>query len=49
VLVEGGYNGVISLEWEGHIWEDEVDSFTVVKRQHDLLTRLLQRTRVASR
>ncbi|MBV9280169.1 MAG: hypothetical protein JOZ41_08830, partial [Chloroflexi bacterium] len=41
VLVEGGYKGVMSLEWEGHIWEDEVDAFTVVKRQHDLCKRLL--------
>lgn len=45
VLVEGGYNGVMSLEWEGHIWEDEVDAFTVVKRQHDLCQRLLERAR----
>jgi sugar phosphate isomerase/epimerase len=43
VLVEGGYNGFMSLEWEGHIWEDEVDAFTIVKRQHDLCQRLLQR------
>jgi sugar phosphate isomerase/epimerase len=41
VLVEGGFSGVMSLEWEGHIWEDEVDAFTVVKRQHDLCQRLL--------
>jgi hypothetical protein len=38
----------MSLEWEGHIWEDEVDAFTVVKRQHDLCKRLLERARVAS-
>jgi sugar phosphate isomerase/epimerase len=43
ILQEGGYQGIMSLEWEGHIWTEDLDSFTVVKRQHDLLQRLLAR------
>lgn len=44
VLKEGGYQGVMSLEWEGHAWMDNLDGFTAVKMQHDLCERLLAGT-----
>jgi sugar phosphate isomerase/epimerase len=40
-LKEGGYEGYMSLEWEGHIWIDDLDGFTAVKMQHDLCERLI--------
>jgi sugar phosphate isomerase/epimerase len=46
VLKEGNYQGVMSLEWEGHAWMEDLDGFTVVKMQHDLCERLLAGTPV---
>jgi sugar phosphate isomerase/epimerase len=40
-LKEAGYQGYMSLEWEGHIWMDTLDGFTAVKMQHDLCERLM--------
>jgi sugar phosphate isomerase/epimerase len=40
-LKEGGYDGFMSLEWEGHIWMDDLDGFAAVKMQHDLCERLI--------
>lgn len=40
-LKEAGYQGYMSLEWEGHIWMDDLDGFTAVKKQHDLCERLM--------
>jgi hypothetical protein len=47
VLKEGGYQGVMSLEWEGHAWMEDLDGFTAVKMQHDLCERLLARARAS--
>jgi hypothetical protein len=41
MLKEAGYQGYMSLEWEGHIWMDDLDGFTAVKMQHDLCERLM--------
>ena len=41
VLVEGGYTGYISSEWEGHAYTDEVSGWDMCRAQHDLCRRLL--------
>jgi hypothetical protein len=41
VLVEGGYTGYISSEWEGHAYTDAVSGWDMVAGQHTLFRRLL--------
>ena len=41
VLVEAGYTGYISSEWEGHAYTDEMSGWEVCRGQHDLCRRLL--------
>jgi sugar phosphate isomerase/epimerase len=41
VLVERGYTGYISSEWEGHAYTDEVSGYDVCRAHHDLCRRLL--------
>lgn len=41
VLVEAGYTGFISSEWEGHAYTDHVSGWDMVRGQHDLLAKLL--------
>ena len=41
VFKQGGYNGYISSEWEGHIFTDEISGFDIVKEHQEFCTRLL--------
>jgi hypothetical protein len=41
VLVEAGYTGFISSEWEGHAYTDAWSGYDVCRGQHDLLRRLI--------
>ena len=41
-LVEGGYTGFISSEWEGWHWIDNKDPFDEIAAQHDLSRRVLR-------
>jgi len=41
VLVEGGYSGYISSEWEGWHWDDTPDPFVMVEAQQRLIRRIL--------
>ena len=40
VLLDGGYTGYISSEWEGHAYTDAVSGWDMVAAQHQLLHRL---------
>jgi hypothetical protein len=44
VLVQAGYTGYISSEWEGHAYTDAMDGYAVCRAQHDLMQRLLLET-----
>lgn len=43
-LVEAGFSGSISSEWEAHSWtpNDELDTAALIRRQHDLMRRALE-------
>jgi sugar phosphate isomerase/epimerase len=41
VLVEAGYDGFISSEWEGHAYTDAASGYDLCRGQHDLCRRLL--------
>jgi sugar phosphate isomerase/epimerase len=41
VFAEGGYDGYISSEWEGSIWDETSDAFDVVRRHQNLMRRHL--------
>jgi sugar phosphate isomerase/epimerase len=41
VLVQAGYTGFISSEWEGHAYTDAMDGYAVCRAQHDLMRRLI--------
>ena len=41
VFKDGGYNGFISSEWEGHIYTDKVSGFEMVSSHHNLCNRYL--------
>lgn len=41
VLLDAGYTGFISSEWEGHAYTDHVSGWDMVRGQQDLLARLL--------
>jgi sugar phosphate isomerase/epimerase len=41
VLVEAGYDGYISSEWEGHAYTDAASGWDLCRGQHDLCRRLL--------
>ena len=41
VLVESGYDGYISSEWEGHAYTDAMSGYEVCRSHHDLCRRLL--------
>ena len=41
VLVEAGYEGYISSEWEGHAYTDAASGYDLCRAQHDLCRRLL--------
>ncbi|MFF2486669.1 sugar phosphate isomerase/epimerase family protein [Microbacterium sp. NPDC058062] len=49
-FVEGGYQGYLSSEWEGHAFSDlgEADPIGLVKKQHALMRRAIEET-VAAR
>ncbi|AYA63542.1 sugar phosphate isomerase/epimerase family protein [Alteromonas sp. RKMC-009] len=40
VFVDGGFNGFMSSEYEGHMWND-ADGFDKIKRHHTLARRIL--------
>jgi hypothetical protein len=40
VLLDGGYTGYISSEWEGHAYTDAVSGWDMVAAQHKLLHNL---------
>ena len=42
VLVEQGYTGFISSEYEAHVYTDRVNAFDQLRAQHDMLERLLE-------
>lgn len=42
VLLEAGYTGSISSEWEGHAYTDAVSGWDMVRGQQDLLARLIE-------
>ncbi len=42
VLVEQGYTGFISSEYEAHAYSDRYNAFDQVRAQHDMLKRLLE-------
>ncbi|MEL0251091.1 MAG: sugar phosphate isomerase/epimerase, partial [Novosphingobium sp.] len=46
VFVEGGFNGFMSSEYEGHHWTDS-DGFDKLKRHHALARRILADLRPA--
>lgn len=41
VLVQAGYTGFISSEWEGHAYTDAVSGWDMCRGQHDLMRRLI--------
>jgi sugar phosphate isomerase/epimerase len=41
VLIDAGYTGYISSEWEGHAYTDHVSGWDMVRGHHDLLARLI--------
>ena len=41
ILVDGGYTGYMSSEWEGHAYTDAVSGWDMVAGQHALFRRLL--------
>jgi sugar phosphate isomerase/epimerase len=41
VLVQAGYTGYISSEWEGHAYTDSMSGYDVCRAQHDLMNKLL--------
>jgi hypothetical protein len=41
VFADGGYDGYISSEWEGSVWDQESDAFDVVRRHQALMRRHL--------
>jgi hypothetical protein len=43
-FVDGGYQGYLSSEWEGHAFADlgEADPVTLVQKQHDLIRRSIE-------
>ncbi len=41
VLLEAGYNGSISSEWEGHAYTDAVSGWDMVRGQQDLMAGLI--------
>jgi sugar phosphate isomerase/epimerase len=41
VFVEGGYDGYMSSEYEGHMWTD-ADGFDKIRRHHAMATRILE-------
>jgi len=41
VLVESGYDGFISSEWEGHAYTDAASGYDLCRAHHDLCRRLL--------
>jgi sugar phosphate isomerase/epimerase len=41
VLVQAGYTGYISSEWEGHAYTDAVSGYDMCRGQHDLMRRLI--------
>ncbi|GGI40698.1 xylose isomerase [Cnuibacter physcomitrellae] len=45
-FVEGGYQGYLSSEWEGHAFSDlgEADPIDLVKKQHALMRRAIEET-----
>jgi hypothetical protein len=45
-FVEGGYQGYLSSEWEGHAFSDlgESDPIDLVKKQHTLMRRAIEET-----
>ena len=45
-FVEGGYQGYLSSEWEGHAFSDlgESDPIDLVKKQHALMRRAIEDT-----
>jgi hypothetical protein len=43
VLVEGGYSGYISSEWEGWHWDNRSDPWTMVEGQQRLMRGILDR------
>lgn len=45
-FVEGGYQGYLSSEWEGHAFSDlgEADPIELVKQQHALMRRAIEET-----
>jgi Xylose isomerase-like TIM barrel len=47
VLVEGGYTGYISSEYEGWHWNTQADPFELVRRQQALCRRVLEQRRAA--
>ncbi|MDF2554506.1 MAG: sugar phosphate isomerase [Microbacterium sp.] len=48
-FVEGGYQGYLSSEWEGHAFSDlgESDPIDLVKKQHALMRRAIEETVVS--
>jgi sugar phosphate isomerase/epimerase len=49
VLVEQGYTGFISSEYEAHAYSDRYDVFDQLRAQHDMLKGLLESQPVAAR
>ena len=49
-FVEGGYQGYLSSEWEGHAFSDlgESDPIELVKKQHALMRRAIEETVAAT-
>ena len=49
-FVEGGYQGYLSSEWEGHAFSDlgESDPIELVKKQHALMRRAIEETVTAT-
>jgi sugar phosphate isomerase/epimerase len=41
VLVEAGYDGYVSSEWEGHAYTDAASGYGLCRGHHDLMRRLL--------
>jgi len=47
VFIEGGYNGFMSSEWEGHFFSDD-SGLEMVKKHHALIKRIMSKQAVAA-
>jgi sugar phosphate isomerase/epimerase len=47
IFVQGGYNGFMSTEWEGHLYS-QADGFDMVQKHHALCRRIVKMSAIAA-